>query len=121
MELGYVIAYVADVEATIEWWERAFGLGRRFVAEDGSYGELATGATTLSFASHDMGKANLPGGFVPHDPSGPPAALEIALVTDRRAGRARARGRGRSTRAGRARSRSRGARPSPTCATPTAS
>ncbi len=40
MELGYVIAYVADVEATIEWWERAFGLSRRFVAEDGSYGEL---------------------------------------------------------------------------------
>jgi catechol 2,3-dioxygenase-like lactoylglutathione lyase family enzyme len=81
MELGYVIAYVADVEATIEWWERAFGLSRRFVAEDGSYGELATGATTLSFASHEMGKANLPGGFVPHDPSGQPAALEIALVT----------------------------------------
>ena len=82
MKLGYVIAYVADVDATIEWWERAFGLSRRFVAEDGSYGELDTGATTLSFASHEMGKANLPGGFVAHDPSGPPAALEIALVDD---------------------------------------
>jgi lactoylglutathione lyase len=81
VQLGYVIAYVADVEATIEWWERAFALGRRFVAEDGSYGELDTGATTLSFASHAMGKANLPGGFAPHDPSGPPAAVEIALVT----------------------------------------
>ena len=82
MKLGYVIAYVADVDATIEWWERAFGLSRRFVAEDGSYGELDTGATTLSFASHEMGKANLPGGFVAHDPAGPPAALEIALVDD---------------------------------------
>jgi lactoylglutathione lyase len=82
MRLGYVIAYVADVDATIEWWERAFGLDRRFVAEDGSYGELDTGATTLSFASHEMGKANLPGGFAAHDPSGPPAALEIALVSD---------------------------------------
>ena len=59
VKLGYVIAYVADVDATIEWWERAFGLGRRFVAEDGSYGELDTGATTLSFASHEMAKANL--------------------------------------------------------------
>jgi lactoylglutathione lyase len=82
MRLGYVIAYVADVDGTIEWWERAFGISRGFVAEDGSYGELTTGSTTLSFASHDMGKANLPGGFVPHDPSGPPAATEIALVTD---------------------------------------
>ena len=101
MRLGYVIAYVADVDATIEWWERAFGLGRRFVAEDGSYGELDTGATTLSFASHEMGKANLPGGFAAHDPSGPPAALEIALVDDDvPAAHARAR-RGRSARAGR--------------------
>ena len=33
---------------------------RRFVAEDGRYGEFETGATTLSFASHDLGKANLP-------------------------------------------------------------
>ena len=82
MKLGYVIAYVADVEATIEWWERAFGLSRRFVAEDGSYGEIDTGATTLSFASHDLARTNLPDGFVAHDPSGPPAALEIALVDD---------------------------------------
>ena len=27
-------------------------------------------------------KANLPDGFVAHDPAGPPAALEIALVDD---------------------------------------
>src|SRR3954469_13321452 len=82
MQLGYVVAYVADVDATVEWWERAFGLGRRFVAEDGSYGELETGATTLSFASHEMGKANLPNGFAAHDPAGPPAAVEIALVDE---------------------------------------
>src|SRR3954466_5987092 len=82
MRLGYVIAYVADVDATIEWWERAFGLGRRFVAEDGSYGELGTGATTLSFASHEMGKANLAGGFAAHDPAGPQPAVDGALVDD---------------------------------------
>ncbi len=52
------------------------------VAEDGSYGEIDTGTTTLSFASHEMGRANLPGGFVAHDPAGPPVALEIALVDD---------------------------------------
>jgi lactoylglutathione lyase len=82
MRLGYVIAYVADVDATIEWWERSFGFSRRFVAEDGSYGELDTGATTLSFASHELGKANLPDGFAAHDPASPPAAVEIALVDD---------------------------------------
>jgi len=44
--------------------------------------ELDTGATTLSFASHELGKANLPDGFAAHDPSGPPLAVEIALVDD---------------------------------------
>ena len=49
--LGYVIFYVADVEASVAFYERAFGLTRRFVSPDNDYGELDTGATTLSFAS----------------------------------------------------------------------
>ena len=119
MKLGYVIAYVADVEATIEWWERAFGLSRRFIAEDGSYGEIDTGATTLSFASHEMGKTNLPGGFAAHDPAGPPAASRSRSWTTTCPRPTPAR-----SRPARASwpdpSRSRGARPSRTCATPTA-
>ena len=35
MRLGYVILYVPDVAAAVEFYERAFGLSRRFVHESG--------------------------------------------------------------------------------------
>lgn len=33
MKLGYTIVYVADVPTTIDFYERAFGLKRRFLHE----------------------------------------------------------------------------------------
>lgn len=48
--LGYVIIYVPDVGRALAFYERAFGLTRRFFHESGSYGELETGATALAFA-----------------------------------------------------------------------
>jgi lactoylglutathione lyase len=86
MQLGYVIAYVPDVAETIGWWERAFGIERRFLGPEGQYGELETGSTALAFAGNGFVSGNLPGGFTPHDPSQPPCAIEIALVTDDVAG-----------------------------------
>lgn len=81
MKLGYTIVYVADVAQTLDFYERAFGLARRFLHESGSYGELETGATTLAFAAHEMGRANLPGGYTPSDKDAPPLGWEIAFVT----------------------------------------
>lgn len=49
-KLGYVIVYVPDVGKALEFYERAFGVERRFLHESGQYGELETGATTLAFA-----------------------------------------------------------------------
>ena len=49
MRLGYIIVYVADVPATVAFWERAFGLACRFRHED-KYAEMETGATALAFA-----------------------------------------------------------------------
>jgi predicted enzyme related to lactoylglutathione lyase len=43
--LGWVIAYVPDVAAAIEFYEKAFGLERAFIAPDASFGELSTGET----------------------------------------------------------------------------
>ena len=57
MELGYVIVYVPDVVATVEFYERAFGLERLMVHESGQYAELATGTTRLAFASPAMAEA----------------------------------------------------------------
>jgi len=81
MKFGYTIVYVPDVLASVEFFEKAFGLKRRFVHESG-YGEMDTGATALAFASHDLGASNLSGGYVKASHSGEPLGMEIALVTD---------------------------------------
>lgn len=81
MKLGYTILYVSDVEASLGFFERAFGLARRFLHESGTYGELDTGATTLAFASHELGESHFPGGLVRADRSPRPLGMEIALVT----------------------------------------
>jgi lactoylglutathione lyase len=82
VRLGYVIAYVEDPEMTAGFWERAFGLQRRFVHESGQYAEMETGETTLAFASNALGESNLPGGFRRNDPAEPPAGVEVALVAE---------------------------------------
>jgi catechol 2,3-dioxygenase-like lactoylglutathione lyase family enzyme len=81
MKLGYTIIYVSDVSASLTFFEQAFGLQRKFLHESGTYGELATGETTLSFAAHELGDMNFPGGHVHADGSTQPLGFEIALVT----------------------------------------
>lgn len=53
LQLGYVIIYVPDTLKAVEFYERAFGLERRFVHESGSYAEIETGETALAFADED--------------------------------------------------------------------
>lgn len=80
MKLGYTIVYVPDVRAAVTFYERAFGLARRFVHESGLYAELATGETTLAFAGEAMAEAN--GVAIRPNRSGDVAAgIEIAFVT----------------------------------------
>ena len=86
MQFAYTIVYVADVAASLDYFERAFELKRRFLHESGGYGELDTGPTTLSFASHDTARANLPHGYRAADAAGVPLGMEIGLVTDDVAG-----------------------------------
>jgi catechol 2,3-dioxygenase-like lactoylglutathione lyase family enzyme len=47
----YVLLYVNDVAASLAFYEKAFGLARRFFHDDNgkAYGELETGATRLAF------------------------------------------------------------------------
>ena len=81
MRLGYVIVYVADVPATLAFYERAFGLSRRFLHESNAYGELETGGTALAFAAESLIALN---GLKAHPnrPTDHPAGAEIGLVTD---------------------------------------
>ena len=80
MRFWGTIAYVEDPGSTAAFWERAFGLKKRFVHESGQYAEMQTGETTLAFASNSLGESNLPDGFRRNDPAGPPAGVEIALA-----------------------------------------
>jgi len=82
MRLGYTIVYVDDVEASLAFFERAFGLPRRFVAPGGTYGELDTGAVALGFAQHATARASVGHDYVAAASSPQPLGIEIGLVTD---------------------------------------
>lgn len=82
MKFAYTIVYVPDVSASLDFFERAFGFKRRFLHESGLYGELETGATTLSFAAHDLGAMNFPKGHVAASESALPLGMEVALSTE---------------------------------------
>lgn len=81
MKFGYTIIYVPDVAASLAFFEKAFGFSRRFLHESGTYGELNTGETTLSFAAHALGAANMPEGYIAADASSKPLGMEVAFVT----------------------------------------
>ncbi len=81
MKLGYTIVYVPDVAQSLKFFEQAFGLPTRFLHESGTYGELATGETTLSFAAHTLADSNFPGGHVAASDSAQPLGMELGLVT----------------------------------------
>jgi lactoylglutathione lyase len=81
--LGYVILYVRDVPASLAFYEKAFGLTRRFFhdEEGKAYGELETGAARLAFASLPLVEAHLKHGVSLAAADKPPLGFEIALVT----------------------------------------
>ena len=81
--LGYVLLYVNDVAASLAFYEKAFGLARRFFNDDNgkAYGELETGATRLAFVSLALAKEHLKQEIVAAAPDKPPLGVEIALTT----------------------------------------
>ena len=81
--LGYVILYVNDVAASLAFYEKAFGLARRFFHDDNgkAYGELETGATRLAFASIVLAREHLKQEVVAATPGKAPLGVEIALTT----------------------------------------
>lgn len=81
MQFAYTIIYVPSVADSLDFFERAFGFTRRFLHESGEYGELETGATTLSFASLNMAQMHFPDGYVAAHDSKPVLAMEVAFTT----------------------------------------
>lgn len=79
MRLGYTILYVEDVARSVDFYQRAFGLGVDFAHESGDFAQMATGQTALAFTSRrlmeQLGKTTQ--NADPHKP-----CFEIALVCD---------------------------------------
>ena len=82
MKYGYTIVYVASVEETLDFYKKAFGFDVKFIHESKAYGELQTGATTLAFASHEMGNMNLDGKYSKANINEKPFGIELAFVTE---------------------------------------
>jgi lactoylglutathione lyase len=82
IKFAYTILYVEDVEKTIGFYEKAFGLFRKFIAPGNEYAELSTGDTTLSFAALSLVRQNLSAGFVESKPGGKPFGIEIAFAVE---------------------------------------
>jgi len=81
--LGYVILYVKDVSAALAFYEKAFGLARRFFHDDQgkAYGELETGAARVAFANLELAAEHLKQEVMPASAQKPPLGFEIALLT----------------------------------------
>jgi lactoylglutathione lyase len=79
MKLGYVIVYVADVAATVKFYEAAFNLECRFAHESGMYSEMETGGTVLAFANEDFTPSK--GAFTPNRAGQKSSGAEIAFLT----------------------------------------
>ncbi len=79
MHFRYTILYVDDVAASLDFFERAFGLERRFLHESGDYGELATGETRLAFSSTALMRQLDKN---PEKPRAGAPVFEIAFETD---------------------------------------
>lgn len=82
VRFGYTIVYVPDVASALDFYSAAFGFQRRFLSDDGDYGELDTGPTTLGFASETLGASHFSHGFLRHSLSNPPFGTELCFTTD---------------------------------------
>jgi predicted enzyme related to lactoylglutathione lyase len=81
MKLEAVNLFVADVTAALDFYHRAFGFETRHHDAEYDYGELDTGGTMLTLASHRLGAMVLPAGYTRSDPGSPPWGVYLAFLT----------------------------------------
>lgn len=81
MQFRYTLLYVQSVEASLSFYERAFGQRRKFLAEGNGYGELDTEGTVLGFVSVAQAAGNLSRGFREGSTKEKPANVEVGFIT----------------------------------------
>jgi lactoylglutathione lyase len=84
LQFRYSGFFVADVPATVRFYESAFALKLRYMHPSSGYAELETGSTLLAFVAERFLKdAKLLGNteILPNRPDSNPAAAQVAFVT----------------------------------------
>ncbi|MGL5277122.1 VOC family protein [Myroides sp.] len=81
IKYSYTIMYVANVEATVKFYEEAFGFMRKFVTPEEDYGELISGETTIAFAHLDLATSNLSKGYQQMN-NEKPFGIELGFVVE---------------------------------------
>jgi len=79
IKFRYTILYVENVEASLGFYGRAFGLETGFLHEGKDYGELVTGETKLAFSARSLMESL---GKDPAIASADAPQFEVALETD---------------------------------------
>lgn len=82
MQFAYTLVYVADVAASLAFFEKAFGLKTGYLHESGAYGELVTGTTKLAFVDHATARDSVGHDYVVAATSKQPLGMEIGFTTD---------------------------------------
>lgn len=81
MKLDAIMFWVADVPATVAFYENAFGLTRQWVREEGDYAQMNTEGVTLTFAS-ELAAPATGVDIRANRADGPAPGVQLALATD---------------------------------------
>lgn len=82
IKYAYTILYVPNVEKTMNFYNKAFGFEQKMMTPEKDYGEMITGATTIAFASIELGKSNFKEGFRKSSPKNKPFGIEIVFASE---------------------------------------
>eukprot|EP00898_Chlorokybus_atmophyticus_P006042 jgi/Chlat1/6439/Chrsp45S05953 len=79
---GYTIIYTENVEASLEFYNQAFGMKTKFMDPKRMWGELDSGETTIAFTPFEQREATLAGGIQHQDVQQRPPNVELNLVSE---------------------------------------
>jgi lactoylglutathione lyase len=82
MKMKYTVLHVHDIQRSVEFYRKAFGIKNRFIHESGQYAEMETGDSTLAFASDDLASSIIKDGYRRNLPGEKPSGIQIAFEPD---------------------------------------
>jgi lactoylglutathione lyase len=79
MKFSYCTIYVQDITKMMSFYEKAFSIKTKFIHESGTYAEMETGSTVLSFAQTELAESIIPTGYIKSSLKRKPANMQIGF------------------------------------------